>query len=306
MPPASQSDPWEEAKGTDGGRPVGCGTYPDGVGAADAESLSSAPSRCAATTPVSTAVEHPDVVRPGEFATSGPGAVLRIAAVVGLVGAAVAAVAVEPWHGVTFLAVTDTHGVDTGDAVVLPLLVAGVWLALGSPSRRERLRHGRGPLVSIAPAVFGAALVIVTVVDLGLLGRPGDLVVTGGFVASAGWFLVATVLAPATWLPPGGHALLVATATFVTGSVVDAVFPPTGTVFGPLLLATFLAFTATPRRRAMLLWLVVGALLAANVASIVDIADVDVLFARSEGARIRAGTLGVVLLTAATGVVRRE
>ncbi len=83
-------------------------------------------------------------------------------------GAALAVVSFEPWHGPTLLALSRTHGVDTGDLVAAPFVVLAlvlVWLRAGpeSPSdsdegARAAAARWAGPL---SAALLGGLLLSV-------------------------------------------------------------------------------------------------------------------------------------------------
>ena len=118
-------------------------------------------------------------------------------------------------------------------------------------------------------------------------------------VALGAWFCaaIATGRGPTTaarrrtwWLP----ALL-----FAAGSVVDAAFAPSGTLFGCILVALWLAVTAPSRlERAGFVTAAVACSLVTFVGA-ADVAGASLALARNDGATARTMTLGALLVLAA-------
>jgi hypothetical protein len=107
-----------------------------------------------------------------------PGAPARTVA--GIIGAALLIVAVtivvwEPWHGPIVVSLSSSHGIDAGDAIVLPLVVLSVlvWKAAARPlpSRRLSVRIGlwrwSGPGAAM---LLGGLLIVVGTVNAGYAG----------------------------------------------------------------------------------------------------------------------------------------
>jgi hypothetical protein len=117
-------------------------------------------------------------------------------------------------------------------------------------------------------------------------------------LAAAIWFafLVATVRAPRTsrrrrtwWLP---------VILFALGSLADAISAPAVTVIGPLLVAAWLAATATARVEAAGLCVTATACAALSAASLVDLDGLGDTLARVHGSTARSAALGVLFVLA--------
>jgi hypothetical protein len=121
-------------------------------------------------------------------------------------------------------------------------------------------------------------------------------------VAIAGvWFcvVIATARGPSTaarrrsWWAP--------VALFVLGVIVDAAFAPTGTLFGPTLVALWLAATSASRMERTAFLLAAFACVGLSIASIADIAGIGDAFTHDDGGIARSAALGVMLLLASVG-----
>jgi hypothetical protein len=122
-------------------------------------------------------------------------------------------------------------------------------------------------------------------------------------VAALGWFavLIATARAPRTeirrrtwWMP----VLL-----FALGSLADAAISPTVTLLGPLLVALWLAATATGRIERLCLWATAAVLAGLTLGSLADLGEVRDSFVRLHGGTARALALGALFVVA--GILAR-
>jgi hypothetical protein len=226
-----------------------------------------------------------------------------LAAALLLLVAAAALIAFQPWHGATLLSVTADHGVDTGDLLAIPVLVLAAWL-VDAPRRARGLVAGlprREHLGPAALAAVGVAALLISALDVtGLDHGVVANAVAPALLALAGSALLVVVLSGTpVWVCSAPRSALTPWLVLLAGLLVDAFFPPTGTVVGPTLLAGYLAVTARSGWIAAGLALIAAGLIAANIMSIADIGGVDVLMARSEGAAARTAALGLVLTAAA-------
>ena len=133
------------------------------------------------------------------------------------------------------------------------------------------------------------------VAGTGLQGSSGwvDHLVTGAVVAAAAWLAAVTLATRGRWLGPRRRSWRLGTAMFLAGCLADAAFAPTGSLFGPALLAVWFAASARDRLQAVAGWLVAVALLAATFASITDrgVSSLD----KHDGGLARSAALGVTL-----------
>lgn len=115
-------------------------------------------------------------------------------------------------------------------------------------------------------------------------------------IAAAIWFavLIASAQAPRTaarrrqwWLPAG---------LFVLGSFVDAALAPSGTLIGPTLVALWLAATARSRAEAVSLALAAAVFAGLTIASLEDVAGLNVALSRAEGSIVRTAALGALFV----------
>jgi hypothetical protein len=81
----------------------------------------------------------------------------------------------------------------------------------------------------------------------------------------------------------------------LAGCLADAAIAPTGTLFGPALLAVWFAISARDRIQAVAGWLVAAALVAASVASITDRAGIRSSLEKHGGGLARSASLGITL-----------
>ena len=136
-------------------------------------------------------------------------------------------------------------------------------------------------------------------------GGPLDDVRAALLIAAAIWFcvVIATGRGPRNadrgrswWLPVG---------LFVLGSVGDAALAPSGTFIGPSLVALWLGATASSRAEAVSFLLAAVVLAGLTVASLAEIAGVDVAASRADGAIARTAAMGMLFMLAGVQGLRR-
>jgi hypothetical protein len=174
-----------------------------------------------------------------------------------LVVAAVVSI-IEPLHGPVLLSFSGRHGLDVGDLVALPFLVAGLLLLRGSPAHQRLLRAAErvaGDLDRAAGWTLlatGACFLLVLVnIETSLpdgsspLGGLALLLSLVGFAA-----VVVLLLDPATCDDVLGAPLWLACLAVLAGFVVDLTHPEAGPIMGPTVLAALLLVTLGRRARA--------------------------------------------------------
>jgi hypothetical protein len=205
---------------------------------------------------------------------------------------AVGLVIVEPWRGPILVFLSSGHGLHLGNLPAAVLLVVAGALAVELPAVRsvaERARRGRP-----AMAVVGAGAVLV-VVGLSALRDGGGPPVVEASIALA-------VLTATAWLlVAAGRSALVPATAFVGGLLLDSLSTPSGTVFGPAMIAACLAIGAPRRLQQATLAATSLGLAALSMASLHDVAGFDVRMAGSDGAPARTASLGLVLVLAGVG-----
>jgi hypothetical protein len=235
----------------------------------------------------------------------------RLLLAVGALGIAAAVVTWQPWHGPILFTVLPDHGVDAGDLIVLPFVVVAAW-GFGS-ARRLASGSAEGhvdtvPRVAVAAGAVGAVLLLICLVRLtDLDDRLGP--VNAGFalllIVTTGWVLIElealVVSSGASWI----LEIAVATALVVGGVAVDLLVVPSGTVFGVAILAGVSAAALRRRfaRLAAALAVLAVVLVLMSVASLTDIAGIDIVMAKDEGGAARTGALGLVGLAVGVGVI---
>jgi hypothetical protein len=209
-----------------------------------------------------------------------------------LLAGACAVFLLEPWHGLIVLSLSRTHGIDTGDLPALLLIALAV--AVGSawvPGASGAARRPAGP----ASAVVLGALLLVGVIKLTGVVRLGALDDVRGIllIIAAVWFCVALATGggSGTWRRSWWQPV----ALFVAGSVVDAALAPSGTLIGPILVALWLARTASERSMAVSMY-ILGAVFTAW--SVVSLVDPGLDPAHYDGGIARSAALGLLLVTA--------
>ena len=115
-------------------------------------------------------------------------------------------------------------------------------------------------------------------------------------VVAAVCLVVATVLSRGWWIGERRRSWRWAVGLFVAGCVLDLFFAPSGTVFGPLLLAAWFAATATRRTEAIVGWLLVVGLGLVVVEAFTDVAELRDRLEYNQGGGTRAAALGVTLV----------
>ena len=230
---------------------------------------------------------------------------LKPASVVALLLVAACAVfLLEPWHGPVVLSLSRTHGIDTGDLPALALIALAV--AVGSVCAPAGRADGTeaGGWAGPAPAVLLGALLLVGGVKLSGVVRLGALDDARGvlLLIAAVWFCVAL----AAGRRPGGRrrSWWQPIALFIAGSVVDAALAPSGTLIGPILVALWLARTASHRGTAATMYLLGAVFTAVSVVSLVDPGGPDLT--RDDGGIARSAALGLLLVTAGLLAVGRR
>ena len=78
--------------------------------------------------------------------------------------------------------------------------------------------------------------------------------------------------------------------------MVDALVQPSGTLVGPIALAAYLAMTARSRWAAIALSIAIVLFAMASLASLADVAGLDVRMADGGGGPVRTAALGLVLV----------
>jgi hypothetical protein len=94
------------------------------------------------------------------------------------------------------------------------------------------------------------------------------------------------------------------TALFVLGSLVDAALAPSASLVGPTMVALWLAGTASSRGEAAVFALAAVAFTGLTVASLVELASVDVALSRDDGGVARAVALGALFVLAGAAQLR--
>jgi hypothetical protein len=216
--------------------------------------------------------------------------------------AALFIVTLELWRGPTLLAISPTHGVDTGDLVVAPLIALAlvlVRLGAGSASSGESdatvgtAARWSGPLSAV---LLGGLLLIVGISRIVTAqAGPYDRLLAVAVVAAGIAFATELVRTGGRWTGRRGRSWWIPVALVGFGFLLDLALMPSGTVFGAWLLAVWFAATATDRVETAAGWLMAGPLAAVNAAALAGVADV---MARGDGGVARAVALGGVLLVA--------
>jgi hypothetical protein len=187
---------------------------------------------------------------------------------------------VEPVHGPVLMSLGNTHGLDLGDFVCLPVIVLGFWLLRDGPVHRRVLgalraaeRAGWDP-ATIGLLLAGAGLVLVWVfleVDAGSrIDHAGVLPAT---IAALGLVLLGCALSePGASRAIFGASLVVVLGTLGVGFLIDATDGPAGSIVGPTMLAALLAVTLGRRRiiAAVVFGVTTVVFLLADLAALVD------------------------------------
>jgi hypothetical protein len=187
---------------------------------------------------------------------------------------------VEPLHGPVLLSLGNTHGLDLGDLVCVPVLVLGLWLLRDGPvhhgvltSLRAAERAGWDP-ATVGLLVAGTGLVLVWVfieVDAG--SRVAHAGALPAAIAIFGLVVLGCALSePGASRSIFGASLVVVLGTLGIGFLIDAIDGPAGSVVGPTLLAALLAITLGRRRiiAAFVFGITTAVFLLADFAALVD------------------------------------
>jgi hypothetical protein len=109
--------------------------------------------------------------------------------------------------------------------------------------------------------------------------------------------LALLVLASLVWLVTASTPAAIRPAVaFGCGVLLDAMVQPSGTLFGPIVLAAFLVVMARSRWAAAALSITIVLFTLASLASLADVAGLDVRMADGEGGPARTAALGLVLV----------
>jgi Concanavalin A-like lectin/glucanases superfamily len=139
----------------------------------------------------------------------------------------------------------------------------------------------------------------------GRVGRVDDLL-AGSVVAAAAVFSVVMAATRGRWLGRRRRAWPAAAGMILVGCVVDAVFAPSVTLFGPTLLAVWFAVSAEDGGEAAVGWLVTCALTLVTAASLTDLAGIESRLQRDDGGLARSAALGVTLVAIGLVMLRRD
>ena len=138
-------------------------------------------------------------------------------------------------------------------------------------------------------------------------GRVDDLR-AAMLVAVAGWFGVIIATARAPVAPSRRRTWWLPLALFSMGSLVDAVFAPTGTLIGPALVAVWLAATASSRAELAVFTCTAVVCVGLTFGSLTAIAGLDTaISAEDDGAVAPSAAVGALLMLAGlAALVRRR
>lgn len=251
--------------------------------------------------PVPTALEELEAL-----SQPSPPSSRRRARAAGLATVALAAMVVPPGHGAVILTLTPSRGIHAGDALLaLTVLTAGTLLmrSLRSPPRSHK---GPAAIVALAPA--GTCVAVLALLNLNdayqATAPTANLAVALGIASVGGIGAYLLARSRAYRSGPAVPSMEVLVPAVVIGYLVDSAVLPSGTAFGPMLLATCIA-TASGRRAAHVVHYAVLAvgLAVLNVTALTDIAGLDVVLAHNGGGVFRTLALGTVLAIGGVGDV---
>jgi hypothetical protein len=239
-----------------------------------------------------------------------PGApTLRLLVAAGLVTVAGLIVIVEPWHGPIVVSLVSGHGIDTGDLLTLPFLV-GAALLVRSLLTHGRLSDGARKRGSLSMFVLGASLLAAQGARLANVDTrlgPVPYVVGAVVLAAAAWFVGELLVGSVQWGAENNRTAWLIGSGLLAGTVVDVVLTPLGgTTIGAIVLVLIVVLTRRPRCRglaAVLAGLGVS-LIVVNVASLTDVAGVDVLMAKDQGGGARGAAIGAILVVVGLATLR--
>ena len=174
------------------------------------------------------------------------------------IGLAAFLVVREPWHGQTLLALTPTHGVDSGDLVVLSLLaLALVFLRIGTDSNvfgSAQTSMGPWSVVLLGGLLLFAGLRRLTPEGALTAYRWRDDVrqpLVDSVVIAACWLGIELVRGRGRWMGVRHDSWRTALGLLLIGCLLDTAFTPSGTMFGVILVAVWFGRTATSRVEAI-------------------------------------------------------
>lgn len=218
-----------------------------------------------------------------------------------MAASAIALLAVRPFRGAVLLTLTARNGVDTGDLLALPPLVAAVTILKGRLPRPEAWGTP-----TLAP--FGAAILLIGALEasgaMDWVPSPVALLLA---LALLGLGTIASLAVWAAARPAVGatgrhrcRSAHLAPVALGAGYLLDTALGPSGTVMGPLLLAALLSLQGPRTRRVRYLG-VAGVLLLVNVAALADVAGLDSPLASRGGGGTRTIALGLVFAVGGLG-----
>jgi hypothetical protein len=218
----------------------------------------------------------------------------------------------EPVKGPVLLSLGNTHGMDLGDFICVPLIVLGFWLLRDGPVHHGVLaglhaaeRAGWDP-AAVGLLVSGAGLVLVWVfLEENAGTRVDHAGVLPATIAALGLFVLGCALSePGASNAIFGAPLVVVLGALGVGFLIDATDGRAGSVVGPTLLAALLTVTLGRRRIivAVLFGITTAVFLLADLAALVDAGRFREDRRLDGGGLGRTAALGGVLLL--VGVLR--
>ncbi len=176
----------------------------------------------------------------------------------GLLVVAVVMFVVEPLHGPVLLSFSAQHGLDVGDLVALPFLVAGLLLLRGSAAHQRMLRAAEGAAGDLRRATAWTLLATGACFLLVLVNVESSLPDGSSFVGALALLLsllglaavVMLLLDPANCDDVLGAPLWIVALILLAGFAIDLTHPEAGPIMGPTMLAALFFVTLGRRGRA--------------------------------------------------------
>jgi hypothetical protein len=208
-------------------------------------------------------------------------------------------VLIEPWHGPIVISAVAEHGFDAGDLLALPLVVVALCLVGAGASPAEPTRSGRirsaasaCTLGSVLLAAQAARLLdideripLLSYLLLGLLGL------------ALAWFIGEQVAGVPLQVEGLTGRIWMVGAAFLVGLVVDLLVVPSGTLFSAIAAVSCAAvLVRSPLARGVFIT-AAAAMALLTVASLTDLAGIDVVMAKDQGGGARSVALGLILVT---------
>jgi hypothetical protein len=223
------------------------------------------------------------------------------------VGMALAALAlsglvvlVEPWHGAIVISAVAEHGFDAGDLLALPLVVVALWLVGAGASRPEPTRSGRIRSAASAWAVGSVLLAAQAARLLDIDERISLLsyLLLGFLGLAVAWFVGEQVAGVPLQVEGLTGRIWMVGAAFLVGLVVDLLLVPLGgTLFSAIAAVSCAAvLVRSPLARGVFI-IAAAAMALLTVASLTDLAGIDVVMAKDQGGGARSVALGLILVT---------